>query len=244
MRKDIRLYITDNLSLNSVLTLSSDHSHYLQNMMRCRIQDELLVFNDSDGKWKSQVIEINKKLTTIRINQQIRHSESLTDIMLIFGIIKSAALHNIIRMATELGIRHLQSTITQYTMAGNININRLNRIAIEAVEQCGRLSVPAINKAKSLDEILSNWSEDRSLILCDETKNEYDVMSMLSKILKKKHAIIIGPESGFSCEELQRIGEFAYTSRISLGPRILRADTATTAAISYVQLLLGDHKCK
>lgn len=237
----IRLFTTDKLHNAGIVSLNKAQSHYLNNVMRLRLNDRIAVFNQTDGEYIAEIIEQQKNSLVLRIQQQLRNPLAEPDIWLCFAPVKNAPLSNIIQKATELGAQKIVPVITRFTVVNKINHERSAAIAIEAAEQCNRISVPEIMPITNLKQLLTSWDKDRKLFLGDETGAGESAPKILCNIEKgQKYAVIIGPEGGFDKEELQLIKNKPYTTALSFGPRILRADTAAIVALSMVCSFLGD----
>ena len=201
---------------------------------------KILVFNRSDGEWVAAINSISKKNCTIQIIKQNRKQKDEPDIWLCFAPVKNAPINNLVQKATELGASRLIPVFTNRTVISRVNTDRLKLIAIEAAEQSRRLTVPKVEEPVKFDTLLSNWSEDRGLILCDESGRGTKFIDALNKPKHKNHAIIIGPEGGFSESEFEIMKNKPYVIGVGMGPRILRADTAAIAALTSYMNILGD----
>lgn len=235
----IRLYVDEPLHKEQSLTLSKDHAHYLASVMRQKIGANILLFNGVDGEWMAEIIDISKRAATVRIIQQTKPQRCPPDVWLYFAPIKKARTDFIVEKATELGAAKICPVQTAYTNAERIRQQRLQAHAIEAAEQCGETYVPQVCDLQKLDAVLANWPEDRNLLFCDETLTNVPT-SDLKNGKGDKWAIITGPEGGFSETEITKLRTMPQTCPISLGPRILRADTAVVAALTLWQNALGD----
>ncbi len=236
-----RLYIEKELSPNIMIYIKNKQHHFLKNVMRIKIQDTITVFDGITGEWLSKVISINRDNIVIQILKKNRILESETDIWLIFAPIKLFRMNITIQKATELGVSRFLPCITQNTNQPKINIQNLNMNIIEASEQSERLSIPLLEKTTYLNDLLDNFPDDRGIIFCDENnKNLPTINEVLPKYLGhyKKWAVLIGPEGGFTDSEVKRIKSISSSIPVSLGKRILRSDTATTAAIFSIQSII------
>lgn len=236
----VRLYIDAPLLADSNIPIERDHAHYLFNVMRLSVGDTLLVFNGSQGEWTATIAEAGKKRGLLRLTAMTRPQSDPPDIELIFAPIKKARTDFIVEKACELGCRSVQPVFTRYTNSERLNLPRLAAHMIEAAEQCDGLTVPELKEPQKLSALLTNW-RDRLLIFCDEARLAPPIQDALSKYPRRTPAsVLIGPEGGFSPEELQQLRSMETVTSASLGPRILRADTAAVAAIASVQTALGD----
>lgn len=243
-----RLHVASELPWNSgcVEALSKPAVHYLRTVLRLSAGDTLIIFNQEHGEWLVEISEITKNAATVMLKEQLRtpESESLIDVWLCFAPVKNAPMANIVQKATELGITCFQPIITARTNTSRVNLERIEKNAIEASEQCARLRIPEVSPPLSLKELLGQWDVKRQLIWCDETGGGAPIIDALKNMPKKgSYAVLVGPEGGFSEEELAYIGQKKYVTAVGLGPRILRADTAVISALTCVQAVLGDwHK--
>ena len=228
---------------SSQVELSPDQHHYLRNVMRCAEGDKLLVFNGRDGEWQAEIAEMSKKQTCITLLHPTRAQTDLPDIWLLFAPIKKGRLDYMAQKATEMGARVIWPVRTAFTQGGTLKESRLRANAIEAAEQCGLLAVPAIKECVDLQNIISNWEQiapSRQLIFCDEKAAPENGLAALDKLKGQPVAVLIGPEGGFNDAERAALMAMPAAHIISLGPRILRADTAAVAALAACQIHLGD----
>lgn len=235
-----RIYVEHKLQQGMFFACLSDQVHYLIHVLRLKAGDKIHVFNGSDGEWSARLIAVTKREVSLEIETQVRSQTKGQDIDYLFAPIKHARLDYMVQKATEMGVRRLCPILTRYTSVERINLRRMRANCIEAAEQCGLLSLPEIVEPKSLIETLKNWDQNRKLIFCDEGASVSNPLSHLSSLQTKKVAVLIGPEGGFSKEERILLCQQSYTCVISLGPRIMRADTAAIAALSLVNTTLGD----
>lgn len=235
----IRLHHPSSLVRDANALLTAEQSHYLARVMRVQLGDQLALFNQEDGEYLAEVTEVQKKSVQLRVVSLLREPEEETDLWLCFAPVKHQALNNIIQKATELGVSKLQPILTERTIVRKINTERAQAIAIEAAEQCERLSVPEIAPVVTLSQLLKNWDASRAALLCHESGEGEPVLEILNKVTHKCFAVFIGPEGGFSSKEF---ADFAAMGALpmGLGPRILRADTAAIVSLAMVQQKLGD----
>ncbi|WP_135081800.1 16S rRNA (uracil(1498)-N(3))-methyltransferase [Terasakiella sp. SH-1] len=239
----IRLYIDTSLSVGLSQDLSSDQAHYVNNVMRLKVGDEVAVFNGQDGEWLGQISSARKKNCTIQLIEKIREQDSCPDLMLVFAPIKKQRLDFIMEKATELGVSDFQPVITQRTIASKIRSDRLCAQTIEASEQCERLNIPVVHEAVSLVQLVKDWPQERTLFVLNEHGGAKPILEGLQEFAGKEIgpcAILVGPEGGFDPSELDLLAKLQNVVPLSIGPRILRADTAALAAISCWQSVLGD----
>jgi 16S rRNA (uracil1498-N3)-methyltransferase len=236
----IRLFVSDALAPNETIALGVEQSHFLVNVMRLKSGDPLTVFNGADGEWEAKIDFMGKRETRLLIGDMLRDQRPTADLDLIAALVKRSRLETIVEKATELGARRIRLVITERTNADHTNIARLRSIAIEAAEQCGRLDVPDISEPAKLAPVLSDWDDGRRLMFCDEAGDAPPAARALAAAEAGPWAILIGPEGGFSSAERSQIRSLRSTTPVSLGPRILRADSAAIAAMALWQSLLGE----
>ena len=236
----IRLHVADDLVQDGAVILGPQQTHYLANVMRARTDDEVLLFNGRDGEWLSSIVEISRRGAGLRLIGRHRPQAQGPDLDLLIAVVKRPRLETIIEKAAELGARRVRPVITARTSASHVNPERLKAIAIEAAEQTGRLDVPQILEVASLAEALAEWPGDRRLLFCDEAGEAAPALDALAGAERGLWAILIGPEGGFTAEERLAVRAVNGAVPVSLGPRILRADTAAIAALALWQASLGD----
>ncbi|KJV43120.1 16S rRNA (uracil(1498)-N(3))-methyltransferase [Brevundimonas sp. KM4] len=235
----IRLHVTSPLAVAAPVAPTLDQSRYLTQVMRLKAGDDLLVFNGRDGEWRCTVAEVLKKGVILRAEEQVRPQTLGPDLELIVAVVKKARVETIVEKAAELGARRVRLVLTKRTNADRIRLDRLDAIAEEAAEQTGRMDVPAVDDPIKLDALLDGWETGRRLMFCDETGGA-PAVSALRDAGEGPWSILIGPEGGFSPEEGERLRSLPFTTAVSLGPRILRADTAAIAAMTLWQAAVGD----
>ena len=230
-----RLYIREPLAEGTSVALDAGQANYLRNVLRKGVEDELLVFDGRSGEWLARIAEIGKKRLTLQIERRTREAETLPDLTLAFAPVKRAETDWLVEKATELGVARLQPVITRRTVAERVRLDRLEAIAIEAAEQCGRTILPEIFEPTPLERFLK-MSEHHPLYFADEQGGA----PVAEAISSGPAAILIGPEGGFTNEERALVRVARQAVAISLGPRILRAETAAVAAVSAYMALAGD----
>ena len=235
----IRLHVQGDLAPGLAVAPTLDQSRYLTQVMRLKAGDDLLVFNGRQGEWRACVAEVLKKGVVLRAEEQVREQTHGPDLELIVAVVKKARIETIVEKATELGASRVRLALTHRTNADRLRLDRLDAIAEEAAEQTGRLDVPLVDDPVKLDALLDGWDASRRLMFCDETGGAPAVPA-LAAAGGDKWAILIGPEGGFSPEEGERLRALPFTTAVSLGPRILRADTAAIAAMTLWQAAAGD----
>lgn len=237
----IRLYTDMVLDNGFAGQLSEPQSHYLVHVMKCSAGDEILCFNGRDGEFLCRIDKVSKKSVEITVLEQIRQMEHVPDIWLMFAPVKKNQTDFIIQKATELGAARIVPVITTYTIAETTKTERFRAQAIEAAEQCRRLEVPEISEAVKLDKLVALWDKNRKLYFMDETGGGQNISTAFAQS-GKPAAILTGPEGGFSPEELEMLRSKEFARGVSMGKRILRAETAAAAALACWQALSGDWK--
>jgi 16S rRNA (uracil1498-N3)-methyltransferase len=234
----IRLFVHQPLLEGAVVEPEPDQAHYLTKVMRRQVGDEVLLFNGRDGEWRAILSDITKRGCRLTVAKATRPQTPTPDLDLIVALVKRTRLETIVEKAAELGVRRIRLVVTRFTGADHTNVSRLTAIAGEAAEQTGRLDVPQVEAPLKLDRLLDEWDAGRRLLFCDEAGEAKPLLEAVSQ--SGPWAVLIGPEGGFSPEERERLRSLAFVTAASLGPRILRADTAAIAALSLWQAKLGD----
>ncbi len=235
-----RLFVAAPLVAGGEIALDPAQAHYLINVMRCKAGDEVLVFNGLDGEWRASLAGSGRKSVKLNLVEQERPQTEGPDLHYVFAPLKRARLDYMVQKATELGVSRLIPVLTRRTMAERINEARLRANAIEAAEQCGILCVPNIESPEKLPKLLENWDRHRLLIFADEQAPTASPLVALTAQKPQPLAVLIGPEGGFEADERALLLKQPFVVPISLGPRIMRADTAAVAALSLVNAVLGD----
>ena len=235
----IRLHVRNPLAAGAGLVLEPDQARYLTSVMRRGLGDEVLVFNGADGEWRARLAEVGKRGALLALAEQVRPQTFGPDLDLVIALVKRTRLETIVEKAAELGARRVRLSITERTNADHTRVERLQTIATEAAEQTGRLDVPEIVAPLKLEKMLVDWGE-RRLLFCDEAGDAGPVLEAIRSAPDEPWAILIGPEGGFSPAERERLRALPYAVAASLGPRILRADTAAISALTLWQAALGD----
>ncbi|MBV1867426.1 MAG: 16S rRNA (uracil(1498)-N(3))-methyltransferase [Marinosulfonomonas sp.] len=234
----IRLFVDHPLSEGQSVPLSRDQAHYLFGVMRLKIGGGVLLFNGRDGEFLAQVVEATKRAGSLLCREQTKPLQMPPDLWLLFAPIKKARTDFIVEKAAELGAARIFPVATEFTNSGRVHRDRLQAHAVEAAEQCGGTFVPEVSDLVPLEQVLTDWPTGRNLLFCDENLSGKE--HQLAGLPTGPWAILIGPEGGFSDRERNRLAAMPATHPISLGPRILRADTAAVAAMTLWQVALGD----
>ena len=240
-----RLYVSDDLAADACLRLGPDQTHYISHVMRLCAGDGLLFFNGRDGEWAGRIEEIAGRQAVILIEQLTRAQIKAVDLWLMFVPLRARRSVWLACKAAEMGVKLIKPVLSRHQVAKEVNLSRLESSAIEGAEQSESLFVPQVEPARSLREVLAGWDQDRRLIFCDEgiAKNcsPDSAISCLEALRgQTKFAILIGPEGGFAPDERDEVRALEASVPISLGPRIMRAETAALAAITLFQATLGD----
>ncbi len=240
--KKIRLFIPEkNLDRGTRIKLCGNDFEYLTKVMRQKITDRFFIFNGVDGEFVAQITDIEKKSLSAEVGEKISELKKVPNVTLAFALIKNVRIDFVAEKATELGVARFQPILTQRTIVDKINLERFSANVKEACEQCERNDFPEIFPLKKLEKFLSEEGiEKKILILCDESGQGAKASEVLSKInvAEKEIVILIGPEGGFSESEFAKMRQLKNLFAISLGPRILRADTAMISALTLVQEFL------
>jgi 16S rRNA (uracil1498-N3)-methyltransferase len=236
----IRLFIDTALAEGAAIELAQDQAHYLKNVMRLGESDAIALFNGRDGEFRARLEKFTRRTASVIVEQQSRAQMSEPDLWLVFAPIKRARIDYLIEKATELGASALVPAITRHTIVERLNLDRLRAHAIEAAEQSERLTVPSIEEPRTLDALLAAWDASRRIMLCDESGTAPPAAEALAGQSAKAWAVLIGPEGGFAETELDALRKLPFVLPVSLGPRILRADTAALAGLAVLQALRGE----
>ena len=235
----IRLHVDALLGEGAEIGLSGQ-AHYLTGVMRQGIGDRIALFNGRDGEWQARITEAGKKRVSVLVEAQTAPQGAPPDLWLCFAPIKKARTDFIVEKATELGCARILPVLTRFTNAERVRTDRLRAHCIEAAEQCGGTYVPGLAEPVKLDKLLDGWPDGRRLMFCDESRTAAPVLPALQGAARGPWAILIGPEGGFAPEEAERLRALPGVLPVTLGPRILRADTAAAAAVTAWQAVLGD----
>jgi 16S rRNA (uracil1498-N3)-methyltransferase len=236
-----RLFVNAPLKAGETVALERDQSNYLGNVLRLKAGDTILVFNGRDGEWQAQIAG-RKRPDALRIDAQRRPQDRLPDLAYAFAPLKHARLDYMVQKAVEMGASMLQPVLTRFTQVARVNGERMRANVIEAAEQCGILSIAEVAEPKPLERFLQARAGERLLVFCDEGAEVTNPLQALKSGLGVSAGVdvLIGPEGGFAEEERAMLTRQPVALRLSLGPRILRADTAAVAALALVQATIGD----
>jgi 16S rRNA (uracil1498-N3)-methyltransferase len=236
-----RLFVDAALAAGETVALERSQSNYLGNVLRLSAGETILVFNGRDGEWQA-AISGRKRPDGLTIVAQTRPQDRLPDLAYVFAPLKHARLDYMVQKAVEMGASSLQPVLTRFTQVSRVNGERMRANVIEAAEQCGILSLADVAEPVALDRYLAGREGQRLLVFCDEAAAAANPLLALQDMRAASNGvdILIGPEGGFAEEERAILLRQPQTLRLSLGPRILRADTAAVAALALVQAALGD----
>jgi 16S rRNA (uracil1498-N3)-methyltransferase len=235
-----RLHVEPDLGDGVSVRLDGAQAHYVMNVMRLARGDVVALFNGRDGEWLGRLDGSGKGWCSLAVFEQRRAQREEGDLWLVFAPIKRARIDFLVEKATELGVSALYPVHTAHTVVGRVNLDRLRANAIEAAEQSERLTLPAVHEPQDLTSLLAGWPRERQLMLCDESGGGAPIGTALGKVPGGRWAVLVGPEGGFAETELDALRKLAFVCPVSLGPRVLRADTAALAALAVVQALAGD----
>jgi 16S rRNA (uracil1498-N3)-methyltransferase len=241
-----RLYIDAPLAAGATLQLDPAQANYLGNVLRLASGDPVLVFNGRDGEWRGTLAIGGKRKLSLILTERTRAQTRALDLHYLFAPLKHARLDYMVQKAVEMGAARLEPIVTRHTQVGRVNLERMRANAIEAAEQCGILTLPEISAPVPFDRMIAGRERARVLVFCDEDAEVRDPLAALSATRAAgaageiPMAVLVGPEGGFSEDERAALLASPNTVRLSLGPRILRADTAAVAALALVGAVLGD----
>jgi 16S rRNA (uracil1498-N3)-methyltransferase len=225
----IRLFVPAPLGPGREIALGEAQSHYLANVLRAEAGETLRVFDGVNGEWRADVTKISRKAVVLTARAQTRQQAPEPDAWLCFALLKRAKTDMVVEKATELGVSVIQPIITARTNADHVNLERLRAIAVEAAEQCERLEVPEIRPPVPLARLIADWPAARPLFIADERRTGTLLGGAGGPV-----ALMTGPEGGFTEAELEAIGRTPQVTRVSLGARILRAETAAIAGLALL----------
>lgn len=235
-----RLFVGGDIRPGFAVSVDDGQFNYLHNVLRLDEGAELLAFNGRDGEWLVRLRYTSRKKIALEPVEQTRPQPAPCDLNYLFAPLKVGRLDYLVQKAVEMGAGVLQPVLTQHVQGKIGSIDRLRANAVEAAEQCGILAIPKVREPVKLQTLIEGWDAGRRIIYCDEGAETNNPMSALKGIMEKHHALLIGPEGGFSAEEQHLLRGLPFVTAIPLGPRILRADTAAVAAMAVIQATIGD----
>ncbi|HET7889691.1 MAG TPA: 16S rRNA (uracil(1498)-N(3))-methyltransferase [Bradyrhizobium sp.] len=235
-----RLFVDAALESGATVALEPDQSNYLGNVLRLAAGDGILVFNGRDGEWHAS-LRGRKRPDSLEVATQTRSQDRLPDLVYVFAPLKHARLDYMVQKAVEMGACRLQPVLTRFTQVARVNSERMRANVIEAAEQCGILGIAEVAAPVSIERFLGDRNAERLLVFCDEATEVTNPLQLLKGTRAAAGIdVLIGPEGGFAEEERAVLLRQPHILRLSLGPRILRADTAGVAALALIQAALGD----
>ena len=234
-----RLYVNCDLGEGVAVALDEGQAHYLLHVLRARAGNRVLLFNGRDGEWLTELTQAAKRGVAVTCLKQTEPQAVTPDIWLVFAPVKKTPSDYLVQKATELGASVLCPIFTRRTIVTRINQERMAANAIEAAEQSGRLGVPEIRQSVALDKLLAAWAKDRRLLFCDEGGDAKPLVDA-ARSASGPAAILTGPEGGFDPAEREMLRALSFVTPVTLGPRVLRADTAALAALAIWQSVAGD----
>jgi len=242
--RSIRLYVDQSLGEGQEVVCVKGQINYLLNVLRLDDGDHIRVFNGRDGEWDARLIRSGKRSLSLCLEALLRAQTTGPDIQYIFAPLKRTRLDYMVQKAVELGVSRLSPVLTHHCQVERVNMDRMRANAIEAAEQCGILQIPEFDNLVKLLDLINVWDETRAFVFCDE-KSENRAgnpgpVATLKTLAGQKISVLIGPEGGFSQEERDLLCSTRFVTPLSLGPRILRGDTAAVAALSLVNGVIGD----
>ena len=235
-----RLFVNANLRRNAYAALDEQQSKYLTRVLRLDVGAHVRVFNGRDGEWDAVIDTKEGRAVLLKAINPLREQDETPDVVLLFAPLKKARTDFVVEKATELGVCAIHPVITEYTQSGRVRADRLQKIALEAAEQTERLELPVVHEAAPLDAALDTLEADRPVIFCDEAGDAKPMLAALQEMDCRSGAVLIGPEGGFSPDERRRLRERENVVPVTLGPRILRAETAAISALTLYEAVLGD----
>jgi 16S rRNA (uracil1498-N3)-methyltransferase len=235
-----RLFLDASLRQGAEIACAREQSNYLINVLRMQAGETILVFNGRDGEWRATLATPSRKVAVLVIGEQNRPQQAGPDVVYLFAPLKRSRLDYMVQKAAELGVCALKPVITRRTIAERVNLDRMRANVIEAAEQCGILHIPEIAEPRKLEKVITGWDSARNIVFCDEGAAIANPVAALQTLPRGPIAVLIGPEGGFDPSEREMLLGQPFTLPLSLGPRIMRADTAAIAALTLVNAVLGD----
>ncbi len=238
--KTPRIYVESDLSAGGRAAADAAQANYLLNVLRLKDGDAILLFNGRDGEFFARVAEAKRKSCVLAVEEKLREQTPFPDLHYLFAPLKHARLDYMVQKAVEMGAGRLSPVLTEFTQVSRVNLQRMQANVIEAAEQCGVLAIPKVDPPRKLTDVLAGWDATRPLVFCDEAAPPANPAEVLKDLARGPAALLIGPEGGFSERERGGLLARPHVTALSLGPRILRADTAAVAALALIQSFIGD----
>ena len=234
-----RLFVEQEISAGGNISIGGNQAHYLAKVMRLSIGGAVVLCDDMTGEWACKAVEVSKRAVSLEPVEKLRPREEVPDFWLCPALLKKDRFDMVLEKATELGVRAIHPVVMRRCVADKLNLGRAKTLTIEAAEQCARTALPALNEPQKLSNLLRDWPEDRTLFFADEARDAADAATAFAA-QSGPAALLIGPEGGFDDAERELLLGHTKVSPISLGPRILRGETAAIAATSLWMGLNGD----
>jgi 16S rRNA (uracil1498-N3)-methyltransferase len=235
-----RMFVEGPLARDASLACTPAQTNHVRTVLRLKVGDEILVFNGRDGEWRAELTIGSKRSAELGVRDQVRLQEAGPDVDYLFAPLKRARLDYLVEKATEMGVARIQPVITRRTTPERVNLDRMRANVIGAAEQCGILRVPEVCAPERLEAVLARWDASRAMVFCDEDADVTEPVSALVPLRAQPVAVLIGPEGGFDPAEREMLLALPRVVRLSLGPRILRADTAAVAVLALIIAVAGD----
>ncbi|HEV7276922.1 MAG TPA: 16S rRNA (uracil(1498)-N(3))-methyltransferase [Devosiaceae bacterium] len=238
-----RLLVEPDLAAGAELVLGREQTNYLVAVLRLRAGDAVVLFNGRDGAWRAELTDADRKSVRLRVVEQVAPQTPPSDLWFGFAPLRTGRLDYIVQKATELGAGAIQPVLTRFTQVSRLKPEKLQANIVEAAEQCEVLTVPQLLPERRLEPLLSNWQAEqglRRLVVCDESAPSASPVGPIGQLAGLPVGVLIGPEGGFADDERELLLAQPFVIPVSLGPRILRADTAGVAALALVQAIIGD----
>jgi 16S rRNA (uracil1498-N3)-methyltransferase len=234
-----RIYTAVPLTEGGVVRPTRAQTHHLR-VLRLAPGSPVAVFNGLDGEWLCRIADWSGDRAELAVERQLREQTAEPELSLLFAPLRRSRLDWLVEKATELGVREFWPVTTARTQIALVSLDRLSALAVAAAEQSERLSVPEIRQAEPLDRVLARWPVPRRLFVCDESGEGEPIAAAAARLAGAPFALLIGPEGGFTQSELDALGKLSFVSRVGLGPRVLRAETAALAGLAVLQAIAGD----
>lgn len=237
---EIRLHVPGPLLAGMAIAATPAQAHYLAAVMRRAAGDPVLLFDGRSGEWRARITFLSRKAAMLAVEEQTRPQRAEPDLWLLAPVLKRETTEWMVEKATELGVSRILLTTSARSAVTRAKPDRLAAIAIEAAEQCERLSVPEVVAPAPLAQVLASWPAGRHLLAGDESRTAPPAAAVIAGAGPGAWALLVGPEGGFTRGELDGFRKLPFCLAASLGPRVLRAETAAVAGLALIQALAGD----
>ncbi len=235
-----RLFVANDLNEGAGIALNAEQAHYLLHVLRLPMGSQILVFDGKSGEWRAEIVKAKKGSCSVQLAGKVREQSAVQDLHYAFAPLKQARLDYMVQKAAEMGASVLQPVITAHTAVSRLNLERMRANAIEAAEQCGLLAVPSIDPPLKLMSLLKECETGRAVVFCDERAGNASPLDAIARLKGRRITALVGPEGGFSEGEREVLLSKDFVCPVSLGPRIMRADTAAVAILALINAVLGD----